>query len=402
MKYKLKYKYQLIFLGEDFGINNIIQENLLEKLSELGVDHGHVNFINSQNVDGYSDRNPSFCLYMGHEPHQCALANGLIYKDEKFAEKLVNDATLILPIIEKHLDNFNGLIPSQLRQFNGISTFENKSLAIEKITNNILEGFSLLRKSRRVFISYKRNESTGVAIQLFEKLEEHGFDVFLDTHSIRKSEPFQEELWHRMTDSDALVLLSTTNFLQSEWSKEELARASALSLGIVQLIWPNSSLIGEAQICLPIPLSPNDFINQIYEVSEAKLDNQIIENVISEVESIRARTLAARQDNLTSEFIKFAKMCNVPATLDSHKFITLHKNGKEIIVVPTIGIPQSFTCNQSQDLVSQIKRKDFDEMYLLYDQIHIRNYWLTHLAWLNKYLPVRTKELQKVKEWLNS
>ena len=54
---------------------------------------------------------------------------------------------------------------------------------------------------------------------MYEALESHHFDVFLDTHSIEKGEPFQEELWHRMTDCDVILLLNTPDFLESHWCK---------------------------------------------------------------------------------------------------------------------------------------------------------------------------------------
>lgn len=48
----------------------------------------------------------------------------------------------------------------------------------DRIVNIALESFELLNNTRKIFISYKRNESTSVAIQLFEALEAHNFDVF--------------------------------------------------------------------------------------------------------------------------------------------------------------------------------------------------------------------------------
>ena len=324
------------------------------------------------------------------------------HKNQSFISQLVEDATLILPIISPSLEEFNDLIPEELRKYNGLSIAkEGEELAVQKIVSNILEGFNFLRKSRRVFISYKRDESNGVAIQLYEKLEENGFDVFLDTHSIKKSEPFQEELWHRMTDSDVLILLNTYNFLKSDWTKEELAKANSLSLGIIQLIWPNSSLIESAQICLPLKLQDNDFYKKNY-ANNAKLMDGTVIKIISDVESIRARTLASRQDSLTSEFMKFAQSAGLEPVLNSHKFITLNKNEKELIIIPTVGIPHSYGCDEARAIVKQVKENDSEEIYLLYDQIYIRDHWLNHLNWLNNYLPVRTKELQKVKEWLNN
>ena len=60
-----------------------------------------------------------------------------------------------------------------------------------------------------------------------EALERNNFDVFLDTHSIKQGEPFQEELWHRMTDCDVIVLLNTKGFLERKWCKKEIAEANA-------------------------------------------------------------------------------------------------------------------------------------------------------------------------------
>ena len=76
---------------------------------------------------------------------------------------------------------------------------------------------------------------------MYKALESHHFDVFLDTHSIEKGELFQEELWHRMTDCDVILLLNTPGFLESHWCKEELAEAGSKQIGIVQLVWAERS-----------------------------------------------------------------------------------------------------------------------------------------------------------------
>ena len=74
-----------------------------------------------------------------------------------------------------------------------------------------------------------------MAIQLYEALERNNFDVFLDTHSIKQGEPFQDELWHRMTDCDVIVLLNTKSFLESKWCKEEVAEASVKQIGVLAI-----------------------------------------------------------------------------------------------------------------------------------------------------------------------
>ena len=105
----------------------------------------------------------------------------------------------------------------------------------DRVASVLLEGLGLLRKSRRLFISYRRVETQGVAIQLYEQLDASGFDVFLDTHSLRPGEPFQEVVWHRLADTDVVVLLDSPGFLASRWTEEELARANSTNLQILQL-----------------------------------------------------------------------------------------------------------------------------------------------------------------------
>ena len=265
----------------------------------------------------------------------------MFFRSQDILAKLITDATLILPIVTD-LTKFTQQIPSELNNINGFQLAIKND--IEKLVSSILEGLSLLRLSRRLFISYKRDESSSVAIQLFEQFEKSGFDVFLDTHSIRPGEPFQEELWHRMADTDVVVMLNTPNFMKSHWTIEELAQANAMSIGVVQLVFPNHKLERVAELSIPIQLTYKDFENCIFGTSTKKLTVNSIQKIVSQVESIRARSLGARQDNIISEFISFAQKLNIKVQLQPEKFITVtKKDGKELIVIPTVGIPQAFT-----------------------------------------------------------
>ena len=193
-----------------------------------------------------------------------------------------------------------------------------------------------------------RSESTSVAIQLYEALERNNFDVFLDTHSIKQGELFQEELWHRMTDCDVIIMLNTPGFMTSHWCKEELAEASAKQIGIIQLVWPNHSLESISHICEPIYLKEEDFKDEKYlSKDSSKMTENILNKIVHETESLRARNLAARQDNLITEFTNIASKYGKTINLQPERFLTedLSEN-KRRIFIPTVGIPQSIDCNQ--------------------------------------------------------
>lgn len=394
------YYYQLIFLGTDFDVQEEIISSFNEKIKALGVSDGSFKIINRDNFDCYTDSSPSFCLYSGGK-------NDKVFVDIELIDRLITDASLVLPIIEDSLDNFNQCIPSSLSNYNGISvSTEDRRSKVEKIANNILEAFSLLRKNRRVFISYKRNESSSVAIQLYEALEQSGFDVFLDTHSIRPSEPFQDELWHRLADSDVVVLLNTANFLQSHWTTEELANANKMLLGIIIVSWPDHSILknNDAQISYPIQLNEADF-NLDVKIPDTAVDllsTNRVNEIIKNVESIRARTLAARRDNLITNFMKMAKESGFTPELDSYKVISMIKNGEEVILVPAVGIPNSLNYESSSKFIKDIQDKETKKIYILFDQTNIRDFWLNHLKWLDGSLKIKSLSILEAYQWLNN
>ncbi|MDM1270950.1 toll/interleukin-1 receptor domain-containing protein [Acinetobacter indicus] len=373
-----------------------VKDVFFERIDELGIDRAFFKIIDRDNFEEYTDANPAFCIYIGQRTDASFL-------DEAIVNKLVKDATLLLPLIDEDLSEFNNLVPKSIQKYNGLSLLDlSQDVAIEKIVNNSLEAFNLLKSKRRAFVSYKRSDSSGVAIQLYEYLEQHNFDVFLDTHSIRKSEPFQDELLQRMIDSDVIVLLSTENYLESEWTQKELSEANLASIGLVQVVWPEYNVIQGAQLSEIYKLEASDFINDDFRNVNAKLNDGSLLKIVQFTEALRARTLASRQDKLISTFMHYAQKSEVTATLSSHKFIELDRSGKKSIVVPAIGIPKALNCEESEALIQKIyeEKEILGEIFILYDEIHIRDIWLRHLNWLNKHLPVKTKEIGKVSEWL--
>ena len=236
---------------------------------------------------------------------------------------------------------------------------------------------------------------------MYEYLDQCGFDVFLDTHNIRPGDIFQDELWHRLVDTDIVVLLDTPGFLKSEWTEKELAKASAMSIGVLQLIWPNHKQTPYSTLCYPFYLSESDFEKNDYKAPSANLTTESLKTISSDVESLRARSLASRQDNLIQEFTATAKKMKVVANLQPEKFITLtRKDGKELALIPTVGVPQAFTYNQTEELIKRIREHNLPEIFLLYDHRNIIEKWQKHLTWLDLYLPIKTVKITEIENWM--
>ncbi len=381
----MNFKYQVILLGTLTKTCEDIIEQLFKQIEELKLPKDAYKIIRNAELEKeYKGNQPAYVLYFG--------ATSGDHQDVKYLEGLLKDGNPVLPIFYK---SFKEEIPQLLENQNGLQFDETKQV---RIITLILESFGKLRNTRKVFISYKRDQSTSVAIQLFEALERANFDVFLDTHSIKQGEPFQDELWHRMTDCDVIVLLNTSKFLESRWCKEEIAESSAKKIGVIQLVWPDHALESMAEICFPRQLKKEDFNGGVYDKKDSsKLVDQIVSSIVEQVESVRARTLASRQDELITNFLNMARYHGKKVNLQPERFITEGDDQKRVFI-PLVGIPQSTDCEQS----SALRNSEKKEVVLIYDDLRIRNKWLKHLDYLNIHLDVKTLKMQEFDKWLQS
>jgi len=387
----MKYKYQVVLIGSLNEHTDDIINLFFQEIESLKLPANFYKIIRKNEIeDKYIGNQPTFVLYFGDKEGN--------HEDVNYLENLSKDGNIILPIF---YDSFSKEIPKLLENQNGLIYDTTKDI---KIVNLILESFGRLRNTRKVFVSYKRDQSTSVAIQLYEALERNNFDVFLDTHSIIQGEPFQEELWHRMTDCDVILLLNTSKFLESEWCEKEIAESGAKKIGVVQLIWPNHKLERMAEICFPRQLYSHDFKNYVYNDKDvSKLTDKTISEIVQQVESVRARNLASRQDELITNFLNTARKYNKKVNLQPERFITEEIDGnKRRIFIPTVGIPQSINCEQSSELRKEIIEYSVDDIYLIYDDLRIREKWLKHLDYLNLHLDVKTIKKQDSELWLQN
>jgi hypothetical protein len=388
---KMITRYQIAILGARPRLLDQIVETIFFHISELGIDKNYITFLNENNFDlNYKANAPTFCMYFG-DPTE-------IFRNVDILEKLIKDASLIVPVVND-LNSITKSTPEILHGINGFAL--NTEEEIERLVSLVLEGLGLLRTSRRLFISYRRSESSNVAIQLFEQLEKNGFDVFLDTHSVRPAEPFQDELWHRMADTDVVVLLNTPGFLKSNWTREELAKANGMQVGILQVLWPNNAIEVSAKLTIIMKLQYTDFGNSKFDDKVQYLTDDAITRIVEQTEYLRARSLASRQDNLIAEFKGAADKTGKKINLHPQKYIeTQNKAGENIIIIPTIGIPHAFTYHKSDELVQALRMTKKPNVFLLYDHINIRDQWLKHLDWLDRHLPIQGLKIVDAESWL--
>jgi hypothetical protein len=335
---------------------------------------------------------PLAAVYFGG-PRQDARTTAIL-------EQLRADGLFVLPVVPS-LAQYMAHVPPVLAPING-EQLRPADPALEHVAARVLEELRLLRSRRSVFISYKRDESHGVALQLYQALDALSFDVFLDTHSIRRGEEFQPMLWDRMGDADLLILLDTPKAFTSTWVEQEVARAHNLALGVLQLIWPAPhQRTPGTELCEPILLQPGNFLGAPAEASST-LTPELLEDIVAQAEAARARSLASRRTRVVTEFCKQAEAEKLEVVVQHTGHLELqHPTHGFTHIFPLVGHPDAVSLQELSEACTKVG-PPAPRGCLVYDPLGIWPGKDTHLRWLNEFLPAKSLAITEVLKWLRT
>jgi hypothetical protein len=307
---------------------------------------------------------------------------------------LLDSPAVVIPAVTS-LADFPSKVPDDLAPTNGMK-LEAGDPKLEKVAALVLELLGLMRKRRRLFISYKRSESAAVAQQLHHALDERSFDVFLDTLSVRAADPFQEQLWHRMADADVVVLLYTTSIHSSGWVQQEIERANGMKITVLQVIWPGVKRDRSTELFEPLYLASGDFD----PARPGELKAEKAEEICTLVEGLRAKSLANREAELVGTLRDRADKQQLATAVQPTRFVDVRCDTKRFTrVIPTVGVPDSEAFHRSA--LAPVEGAAPQGIVLLYDSLNVAPEWRKHLDWLHGFLPVKTLKASEVDQWLS-
>jgi hypothetical protein len=213
---------------------------------------------------------------------------------------------------------------------------------------------------------------------LFNALSGRLFDVFLDTHGVPPAEDFQAVLWHRLCDSDVLIMLDTPGYFDSRWTSAEFGRALAKGISVLRVGWPGVNASARTSTASRVDLSSGEVDPAI-----GALTDEAIDRICTHLEQVRGEGHAVRTLNLLSG-LKLAVEC-IGGSLNgvgayNAVYLTL-PDDKRIVLYPTVGVPTSLTLNDALD------RASGQPVGVVYDHIGLHEKWLQHLTWLGKNIP---------------
>lgn len=371
--------YQICLLGIVDGRLNRFRQAFAEACNELGLSADAVLFLNERSTHLRDERLPTVAIFFGYK--------GATDQAHPAVSDLIEDSTSIITVVSD-LRLARGELPPALKEVNALE-FGPTAQSEGRLATLVLELFRLLRRERRLFISYKRDDSQSLADKLYDELDKRGFDVFIDTRSVPPAVDFQSELWHRLADSDVVILIDTPNFRSSRWTTEELAKANATNIQILHLLWPGQVPDADSAFSEFFELRPEYFVAGPSLGGTSTIRGDALEAICDAAEHLRARAMAARHRYLVDSFCDIVRDAGLSAVVQPERWISVElPSAGELAVVPAIGVPTSQRINEVFDAVTTL-RSEACSVWLLYDNRGLLGSWLDHLDWLDMHLPVR-------------
>jgi hypothetical protein len=261
-------------------------------------------------------------------------------------------------------------LPPELRSINAMF-LNSADVFTQRIVSAALQCLGLLPVQRRVFVSYRREESADVALQLYEALSARHFDVFLDTHSVSIAADFQAALWHRLCDSDVLIMLDTPGYFTSRWTTVEWGRAIAKHISMLQLVWPGHTPTRESHLATSKRLVKADF-------NGTRLNPSTIDDLALELERVRSVSVALRHSSMVGTLRTAVEDLGgtVEGIGQKRSVILKLPSGNVLVVYPVVGVPTSVDLHDCIDL------SDTRASAVIYDHLGISEVWSRHLEWL--------------------
>lgn len=275
----------------------------------------------------------------------------------------------VVPLVSS-LTNVSAELPQCLRPINALA-LSTDDPGLVKPAGVALQCLGLLTEQRRVFISYKRSDSRDVAVQLFEELSARQFEVFLDTHSVTAAVDFQAMLWHRLCDSDVVVMLDTPGFFDSRWTRAEWGRATDKHISILQVLWPGHKASRFSALATPMSLADGDFVGD-------KLAEGVVESIALKVEVLRSKSIALRHANIAGHLrTSIENMGGAVEGLGQRRTILLKMpSGSPLVAHPSVGVPTAVTLQKA------VHDGDPRPTVVVYDHVGLSEQWMDHLGWL--------------------
>lgn len=195
----------------------------------------------------------------------------------------------ILPIVRSDdSGDITDKIPDPIARLNA-ATWTSGGVSVAA---SLLQTLGLIETERKIFVSYRRSETSPLAEQLHTALVQRRFDVFLDRFSVDYGTDFQRQLEEDLGDKAFVLILESDRLCASEWVRHEIAYAHAHRIQILALKLPDCQNIEESlNDSFRLHLDPGD-------LSDGVLSDAALQSTLNAIEIAHAGALRRRREQI--------------------------------------------------------------------------------------------------------
>ena len=388
--------YQLFLFGDIASFNSTILPKLKQQYQNLGLSPDE--YLQVFNGSSEFDRVDFKGIPLGvwyacnSEPTKTEIQN---------IRKLQTQDAEILPIVNDG-DDCQVVLPGVLHRHINICNGNNPDAAVTAI----LRMQRLIPQERKVFISYRRQDSANVAWQLHQALVRAHYNVFLDVASIDGGENFPNKISYCLNDADLFILLNTNGINNSSAVQDEITQINQHGCGVFQIIWPDQKPTSMQTFWEHRQLSPEDFDAESRSPDIAAASQRLLPTVVNslvrKIESIRIRSLAAKRQNLHHCFKKYHPEAKFFENSSRELWCVSPPDYKIRLIWPFLQIPNALSIYErekrgvqiperiktDQELASKIDFNQKVKGEVLYRQTGLNTDILSYLRWLEERLQI--------------
>ena len=207
-------------------------------------------------------------------------------------EKAVRCQFPVLPIVRKQESGtVREKLPCVIKHVNTADWDDSPTEALIALLGML----GLVEQERKVFLSYRRSESTQVALQLHTELARRRFDVFLDRFALPPGEDFQRRLDEDLGDKAFVVLLESSDLRSSQWVQHEIAYAHSHRIDVLAITLPG---VSDQQL---VPVIDDAFRIRLAEsdlAQDGQLTDQKLDAILELIEFAHAKALRRRREQM--------------------------------------------------------------------------------------------------------
>lgn len=292
--------------------------------------------------------------------------------------KYPKDYDKVLPIsianqIGKTYSNINSF---QLPKDSDLGSCEERKQLAQNLTFAILSKLGIGNFHSRIFISYKRQDTEQLALDLYKRLtaEKLGFEVFLDTRKLDIGSKFMDDIRLTIAESDIFLLLDSSSYMDGVYTKKELYTAMYSGAGIIRIFRKDKP-------------SNNRTFNTFQSVElkneDAKIDETTFQELICIINKSRTKFLKAKLQRIN----EYRKLCD-----KNVKSLWSIKQGNKVIC-PMWGVPSSHRIAFLEKRVNGAHH-NVSSFSVLYDHWCVPKSLNEHIKWVVDKKNIQIETLQ--------